>query len=163
LPGRVGLRLQQYDDPLRGKIEGLLEEWRSYVAAKVFDPDNETPRRWAELFLFLAQVGMSDPAALDAIVAFRAGEDRKTVKTLGLTEAEMEMVKATPKPHGEGKVLQKIRKTVADLKNDPRLPALLDLVRKLIDDTVNPAKPAKVVLFATLPATADRLFEFLRG
>ena len=162
LPGRVGLRLHEYDDPARVKIETLLDEWRAHTASKVLDPDNEGPKRWAELFLLLLQVGMSDPPALDAIVAFRLGEDRKAIKTLGLSDSEMALVKDTSKPHGEGKVLSKIRQAITEMKADARLQALYDLLRQLLDDTVNPAKPAKVVLFATLPTTADRITTFLR-
>jgi ATP-dependent helicase HepA len=76
LPGRVGLRLHEYDDPDRGAIEQRLEEWRAFVAAKVFDPENEGPKKTAALFLMLAQLAASDPAALAAVVAFRLGEDR---------------------------------------------------------------------------------------
>jgi ATP-dependent helicase HepA len=32
----------------------------------------------------------------------------------------------------------------------------------ITDDSANPSKPAKVVLFATLPTTADRIASFLR-
>ncbi len=162
LPGRVGLRLHEYADPTRVKIEGLLEEWRAHAAAKVLDPENEGPRKWAELFLLLLQAGMSDPQALDAIIAFRLGEDRKSIKTLGLSDAEMALVKETAKPHGEGKFLTRIRQAVAEMKADPRLQALYDLLRQLLDDSANPTKPAKVVLFATLPVTADRIATFLR-
>ena len=159
LPGRVGLRLHEYDDPLRRDLEADLEEWRVHTAGKITDPDNDGPTKQAELFLFLLQIGMSDPAALDAIVAFRLGEDRKTIKTLGLTDAEIEMVKSTPKPHGEGKFLSTIRATIAESTTDARLQALGDLLRQLLDDS---ARPVKVVVFATLPATADRIATFLR-
>src|SRR5271170_4924606 len=80
LPGRVGLRLHDYVDPIRGEIEACLEEWRLHTSSKVSDPDREGPRKWADLFQLLLQTGMSDPQALDAIVAFRLGEDRKTIK-----------------------------------------------------------------------------------
>ena len=163
LPGRVGLRLHDYDDPIREQIEDCLMEWQSHTAGKVSDPDNEGPRQWAELFLLFVQIGLSDPQALDRMVACRLGEDRKSIKALGLTDAEIEMVKSTPKPHGEGKILLKIRHVVAAIKVDARHQGTLDLVRRLIDDSANPAKPAKVVLFATLSSTADNLFAFLRG
>jgi ATP-dependent helicase HepA len=159
LPGRVGLRLNDYVDPVRGEIEACLEEWRLHTSSKISDPDNEGPRKWADLFLFLLQTGMSDPQALDAVVAFRLGEDRKTIKTLGLTEAEIELVKATAKPHGEGKFLTKIRAIVAGMKSDARRQALAELLKNTLDD---PARPAKVVVFATLPATADQIVLFLR-
>ncbi|MCE9533243.1 MAG: hypothetical protein K8T89_19265 [Planctomycetes bacterium] len=162
LPGRVGLRLFDYDDPVRAEIERQLDDWRQLAVSKVKDPENEGPRKWAELFMFLAQIGQSDPLALDAILAFRLGEDRKTIKTLGLTDAEIDLVKSTPKPHGEGPVLAKIRETVAAIKSDTRHTAIHDLLKQLLDTTANPEKPAKVVLFVSLPATADRLASFLR-
>ena len=162
LPGRVGLRLHEYDDRARANIESLLEAWRAHTASKVSDPENEGPSKWAELYLFMLQTGMSDPQALDAVIAFRLGEDRKTIKTLGLTDAEMALVKDTPRPHSEGKLLAPIRQAIAEIKADARLPALVEVLRKLLDDSANPAKPAKVVLFATLPITADRIATYLR-
>ena len=98
-------------------------------------------------------------AGLDSIVAFRLGEDRKTIKTLGLTDAEIELVKSTPKPHGEGKFLTKMREAIVEMKSDSRQQAVADLLKTILDDS---SKPAKVVIFATLPATADRLLTFLR-
>jgi len=162
LPGRAGIRLADYDDPQRGRVEQILGEWRSLAASKISDPENETPKQWAELFLLLLQIGQSDPLALDAIVACRLGADRKTIKTLGLSEAAIEFVKNTPKPHGEGNVLKKLRDAIATFKNDPRHTIVFDLLKQLLDDSANPTKPAKVVIFATLPVTADRLLTFLR-
>jgi ATP-dependent helicase HepA len=161
LPGRVGLRLQEYEDPVRLELELCLEEWRQHVAAKVFDSDNEGPRQQAALFLLLLELAMSDPTALDAAVAFRLGEDRKTIKTLGLTDAEVDLVKSAPKPHGEGKFLTRLRQAAA-MQSEPRQQAAADLLKRLLDDQANPARPAKVVVFTTLPATADRLLSFLR-
>lgn len=162
LPGRVGLRLHEYSDPIRVKIEALLEEWRAHTASKVHDPDNEGPRKWAELFLFMLQLATSDPQSLDALLAFRLGEDRKAIKSLGLADSEMELAKDTPKPHNEGKILTKIRQAIAEMRTDARLQALADLLRQLLDTTANPTKPAKIVLFASLPATADTIVAFLR-
>jgi ATP-dependent helicase HepA len=162
LPGRVGLRLHDYDDPARGKIEKLLDEWRGLVAAKVFDPENEGPKKSAELFVLLALLAVSDPAALDAVVAFRIGADRKAIKSLGLTDAEIDLVKSAPKVHGEGPLLTKLRSAIAAMKADARQQALYDLLRQLLDDPGASGRPAKVVVFATLPATADRLMTFLR-
>jgi ATP-dependent helicase HepA len=162
LPGRVGLRLHEYSDPTRVEIEKRLEEWREHTASKVSDPDNEWPRKWAELFGFMQQVGLSDPQALDAIAAFRMGEDRKSIKSLGLSDAEIEFIKTTTKPHGEAKILAKVRQAVAAMKVDARLQALADLLRKLLDDSNTAAKPAKFVVFAMLPTTADKIVAFLR-
>ncbi len=148
--------------PRSVKLEGALEEWREAAAAKVFDPKNEGPRQWADLYMLLSQTGASDPAALDAIIAFRMGEDRKAIKTIGLTEAEIEFIKVTPKFHGEGKWLTKIREVIASMKTDARQAALVDLLRQLLDNSANPTKPAKVVIFASLSSTADRLLSFMR-
>ena len=159
LPGRTGLRLHDYSDPASQQIEMRLDEWRQHTASKVIDPDNEGPQQWAELFLFLLQTAMSDPQRSRPVVSFRLGDDRKTIKTLGLTDAEIELVKSTAKPHGEGKFLTKFRETIAEMKSDARQQAVADLLKNILDDT---GKPAKVVIFATLPATADRLLTFLR-
>ncbi len=158
LPGRVGLRVQPYSDPVRLELEHLLEEWRALAASKA----GENADAWADLLMLFAQTAASDPLALDAMIAFRLGEDRKAIKALGLTESEIDFIKTTPKPHGEGKILAKLRATVAAMKQDARLQATADLLKKLLDDQANPTKPAKVVVFATLPATTDRLMTFLR-
>jgi ATP-dependent helicase HepA len=162
LPGRVGLRLHDYDDPARAKIEKALDDWRTLIASKVFDPENEGPKQWAELHLLFVQLGMSDPPALDAAIAFRLGADRKSIKTLGLSEAETELVKSAPKAHGEGPALTKLRTAISAMKSDARHAALFDHLRQLLEDPGASGRPAKIVVFAALPVTADRIAAFLR-
>ena len=133
LPGRVGLFIQDYEDPFAVTLDAGLEQWRSAAAATVAaKPESPKAARLSEFFIVMTEA-LYDPVVLDAVLAARLEKDVDTARHVGVTEADLAIIKAAPEVPGEEKILKALRKAMTAERTDPRLKALHDWLQRLMN------------------------------
>jgi ATP-dependent helicase HepA len=158
LPGRVGLFVQEYDDPLAVTIEGALEQWRSAAAKAMTSKAGSTKAaHLADFFIVLTEAS-HDPEVLDAVLGLRLEKDVETARKIGISEADIATIKAAPAVPGEEKIFKALRKAMGGEHGDLRLKALHDWLQKTLNAPLDKKPPVKIVVFASQRVTADRIF-----
>jgi len=159
LPGRDGLDIHAYTDPLEARIERLLEEWRIEASLTLYKKgDLDKNNLIGEMIKILLEICASDLSILKQVARVRLGmQPMDDLAGIGLSSREVEIINSTPTIIKERELLAKILNEIEQSDSeDDRFIQLVKLLRQYIGSGY------RIVIFTTFKMTADVIHRRLR-
>lgn len=150
----------RYRDDASRLVEQALEQWRTAAAASIWGrEDSEEALGLNRIFSFLLEAACCDLNALARCVAERLGPGQRGGEEFGQLTAKGRLADLKSQLHfpEENALLQEILRAVKSIGDSNQ--ARIERIGLLADEQL--AKGFRVVVFASSPALADKLFSFL--
>ena len=165
-PGRDGLATCNWSDPAQVRVEEQLSRWRAEAALEDSDvADSQASRDRGSLAILLAEAALADHLALDAIIGARLGEIVSYFDQLSLTSEDIRVIREAPRFESESAILRELQSLLLDVDSNLRFQRITQVIKDLLAGQAGDVEPllaAKIVVFTSYPATADRLYQRLR-
>lgn len=165
-PGRGGLTELHWPSESLSDSEELLEQWRLSAANSFYGREGTAAAHdYVQLAMVFTEALMADHLALSEMLDVRLGTAAsQLVERLGLTAHEQRLIESTSTFAGEDELLRRLHDSLWDVDDLPRLRRLEQTITQLLQsDQQDESRRTIVVVFASYPITADRVFNHLRS